>query len=355
MKGRRETTMLAHTYDSRKHDFLIDRGWMVSTKLDGLRCIWDGGVSRGIRARDVPWANVEKHARLREEVFCTGLWTRLYQPIQAPSWFLDQLAEIRYPLDGELYLGPGSFEKTVSICKRYNPDERWREVRYCVFDAPPLCELLREGRINVPLMKDKVIGEECLTWARERTNVEERPLKFYYCDVYEEILKKIVGVEIVVQERINDLDQIYNRLDSVVNAGGEGLILRNPMSKWVAQRSWDLLKMKRDRDADGIVVGYMFGREGKILGLMGAMVVYSEELGVTFELSGFTDRERELVDSRTGERGRIERGIENPGEKVPDWISNPMFPRGSRVSFRYADLSEAGVPRFARYWRKAPC
>ena len=38
-----------------KHDVA---GWFISEKLDGTRCFWDGGMSRGVRTEDVPWASV---------------------------------------------------------------------------------------------------------------------------------------------------------------------------------------------------------------------------------------------------------------------------------------------------------
>ena len=42
----------------------------------------------------------------------------------------------------------------------------------------------------------------------------------------------------------------------------------------------------------------------------------------------------------------------NPEQQVPDWIENPMFPRGSKVTFRFRELTDDGIPKEARYWRK---
>ena len=78
------------------------------------------------------FANTAKDARLLVQPIATGLWSRYAKPIHAPAWFLDQLPEI--PLDGELYLGAGEFQELISIVKQHNPDGRWANVKYMVFD-----------------------------------------------------------------------------------------------------------------------------------------------------------------------------------------------------------------------------
>ena len=41
----REFVQLAQVYDPKKHGIA---GWFVSEKLDGMRCLWDGGITRGL-------------------------------------------------------------------------------------------------------------------------------------------------------------------------------------------------------------------------------------------------------------------------------------------------------------------
>src|SRR5205809_6855024 len=96
-----EFLMLAHKYVPERDSERI-KGWYCSQKLDGVRAMWDGGVSRGLLASEVPWANVEKDYRYIEENRATGLWSRLGKVIHAPDWFLDQLP--LYPMDGELWI-----------------------------------------------------------------------------------------------------------------------------------------------------------------------------------------------------------------------------------------------------------
>src|SRR5579862_3972794 len=81
-------------------------GWWMSEKLDGVRAYWDG-----------------KQFLSRQG--------NLYH---APDWFIDGLPD--HPLDGELWIDRKKFQRTVSIVRRQDKSDLWKEVRYLVFDAP---------------------------------------------------------------------------------------------------------------------------------------------------------------------------------------------------------------------------
>ena len=83
------------------------RGWWVSEKYDGLRGYWDG----------------------------RKLWSRKGNAIAAPEYFLAELPQ-DIALDGELWMGRGKFEETIGAVLSQVPDERWKRVRFMVFDAP---------------------------------------------------------------------------------------------------------------------------------------------------------------------------------------------------------------------------
>jgi len=81
--------------------------YLVSEKLDGVRAIWDG---RNLRFR-------------------SG------KEINAPRWFIEGLP--KQALDGELWMGRGSFERLSGIVRREVPDDgEWRQVRYMIFELP---------------------------------------------------------------------------------------------------------------------------------------------------------------------------------------------------------------------------
>lgn len=365
--SRREFLMLAQTYKQGKHSVA---NWYMSEKLDGLRCFWDGGITTGKPCADVPWCNTEKHARFVNEQIATGLWTRYMQPLHAPRWFLDALPVM--PLDGELYLGRKSWQQLTSIVKSQSGTD-WSEVQFRVFDSPPLAQVLRDGVVNNNNVKKTLKG--CLEWAKERlpkafTQVYDRQEFFR---VRRLMLAGDFKFPVVWHEQV-ELPMSFsgaealvaNEVERIDAQGGEGLILRHPSSIWEPKRLHTLLKVKTYEDMEGTVVGYKFAKPtdlersisgvatNKLLGLMGSLRLRLDN-GKEFDLSGFTDAERVMSGKSTAHPDDTARtfGLLNPGAEAPDWAHNVQFPRGSRVTFRFRELSDDGYPKEARYWRKA--
>jgi DNA ligase-1 len=233
-------------------------GWWMSEKYDGLRGYWDG----------------------------QKLWSRKGNPIHAPDYFLAELPR-DVALDGELWIGHGKFEETMSIVRSETPDERWKGVRYMVFDAP----------------QAKGTFEQRMQFLRENVSEGNR------------------FVKVVAQERCQGTTQLLAERDRVVREGGEGLMLRQPESAYEARRSPTLLKVKPYDDAEATVIAHEPGK-GKFAGKLGALRVRSED-GKEFSIgSGLTDADRE---------------------------SPP--PVGTVITYRFRGLTAKGLPRFPSYLR----
>jgi DNA ligase-1 len=99
----------------------------MSEKLDGVRAYWTG----------------------------EGFLSRQGNPFYAPAWFTKGLPKV--PLDGELWIGRKQFQRTVSIVRRQDGGELWRQVLYVVFDAPPR-HGCRRPRRSLPLRPCPVSG-----------------------------------------------------------------------------------------------------------------------------------------------------------------------------------------------------
>ena len=96
-------------------------------------------------------------------------------------------------------------------------------------------------------------------------------------------------------------------------------MLRQPGSLYEVGRSSTLLKVKTFHDAEAIVIGHQ-GGAGKHKGRLGALAVKLAD-GTEFAVgTGFSDEQRD----------------------------NPP-PVGSTITFRYQELSDAGVPRFPSF------
>ncbi len=233
-------------------------GWWVSEKYDGLRGFWDG----------------EK------------LWSRKGNAIQAPDYFLAELPK-GIALDGELWMGRGKFEETISTVLSQKPDERWKGVRFMVFDAP------------------------------QAPGTFEQRMEFLKATLPTENQ----FVKPVVQERCKGTKQLLAERDRIVALGGEGLMLRKPESEYEAKRSPTLLKVKPQDDAEATVIAHLPGK-GKYAGKLGSLRVKTAE-GREFSIgTGFTDAQRE---------------------------SPPAI--GTLITFRYRGLTAKGLPRFPSFLR----
>lgn len=233
-------------------------GWWMSEKYDGLRGYWDG----------------------------RKLWTRQGNLIHAPDYFLAELPR-DVALDGELWIGHGKFEETVSTVRSDTPDDRWKNVHFMVFDAP-----------------------------QAKGGFEQR-MQFLHATLPRENR----FVRVVVQERCQGVTQLLAERDRVVRLGGEGLMLRQPESQYESGRSPTLLKVKPYDDAEATVIAHEPGT-GKFAGKLGALHVRTDD-GREFSIgSGFSDAERETPP-----------------------------PVGTIITYRFRGLTAKGLPRFASYLR----
>jgi DNA ligase-1 len=231
-------------------------GWWMSEKLDGARAYWDG----------------------KQLLTRTG---HIYYP---PDWFLEGLPET--PLDGELWLARKEFNKTMSIVRRQDKSDHWKDIRYVLYDAPSATGGFEE---RIAFVKDFLAS------------------------------KKPAYALALDQTLCTGIPHLRAELSRVEGLGGEGLMLRQPGSMYVASRSSTLLKVKTFKDDEAVVIGHEPGK-GKHKGKLGALAVRLAS-GVTFSVgTGFSDAER---------------------------AAPP--PIGATITFRYQELTPAGVPRFPSY------
>jgi len=246
--------LLAHSWEND-----VDlTGWWMSEKLDGIRAYWDG----------------------------TKFASRLGNEFHAPDWFVQGFPST--PLDGELWIDRKAFQRTVSIVRRQDKSDHWKQIRYVVFDAPALREPFEE-RVRFVAQTVSDLGST-------------------YVQAHEHLLCR-------------GLEHLREELQRVESLGGEGLMLRQPGSQYEAGRSMSLLKVKTFHDADAVVVEHVPGK-GRHKGRLGALVVQLAD-GTTFSVgTGFSDKQRETPPAA-----------------------------GSTITFRYQELSDGGVPRFPSFVR----
>lgn len=235
-------------------------GFLVSEKLDGVRAYWDG-------------------QRMR---FRSGL------PIAAPAWFIAALP--KEPLDGELWIGRGQFDRLSGVVRKDQPvDAEWRELRYMVFDLPGAAGdfAARNQRLG------RLVQEANQPW-----------------------------LQAVLQRSVGNATMLRQLLKGRVAEGAEGLVLHRANALWAPGRSDALLKYKLVKDDEALVVGHIAGK-GRNAGRLGALLLELPD-GQRFALgSGFTDAQR---------------------------ASPP--PIGSVVTYRFRDRTPKGLPRFTSFLRE---
>jgi len=365
---RREFLQLAHTYKPEKPP---KGGWnlggyLSSEKLDGGRCFWDGGLSRGMNTVDVPWASVTdpKTGGRKKKIKpkATGLWSRYGNPIMAPDFFLNGLPT--FPLDGELTAGRGRFQYTMSVIRKDNPVENeWSDIQFAVYGSPPLSAIFGDGEI-------KNANFHCaLRWDAIRPWVQQRAKKlgghFRECGNGDTFAQELMVIKDVLETQTDfaylhrqvvlpsnhqlALDEIERQLETVLDAGGEGLILRAPQGLWVPKRMKYILKYKPYLDSEATITGFTSGRIGKTgqrKGLIGAMI--TDYKGKRLEVAGFNFKELEFAKDLM-----IQHAANHPGEDMPSDFQGLHFKVGDTLTFRYRELSDDGIPKDARYLRSA--
>lgn len=241
------------------HDGINIYEYWQSEKLDGIRAIWNG----------------------------KQLLTRNGNPICAPRWFTDPLPD--YALEGELWAGRGHFALVQQTVLDHTPsDEAWRKIDFMLFDMPDAAGDYTKRYYNLIHVVDSASSKHI-------KYIEHTP---------------------VLSEQ-----ELLRYLDTLVNENGEGIMLRKVTARYQAGRSNDLLKLKKHQDAEARVVGYKIGN-GKYKGLMGSVLVRTDEGTEFYVGTGFSDEQR---------------------------LNPPEI--GSLITYRYNGLTAEGKPRFARFVR----
>ncbi len=354
--------MLAHKFNPDKHGI---GGYFAAEKKDGHRVI-KIPATRGLRKADVPFANLKDTNRHDQET--SGLWTRYGNVVAAPDDVLDELPETFLDMEAHTRNGRGGRQEVASIIRKIVPIEsEWERINFYAFEMPSPEALFADRHIKLTNF-DRVL-RGCLQWWEDLDPqglvYRPKPTARFETTVFM-LQKHLEGTraQAVKQFQLSfqttmAIEQTEIMLTNILARDGEGLYLRCPSSRWITERSHKALKIKPLEDDEATVIGYVTGKEtdkgSKLLGMMGALVLNYK--GMRFELSGFTDEERTLnwtlgVCRAEAEMYPGEWAAEHPGQEVPDFYQAEHFPRGSSVTFRYRDLTRAGLPTEAHYWRK---
>jgi DNA ligase-1 len=233
--------------------------YWVSEKYDGVRAYWDG----------------------------KKLYTRSGRQIQAPADWIEHLPKA--PLDGELWITHGAFNKISGLIRKRQPDPaQWRTVKFMAFDLPD----------HPGTFVDRYHALQQLI------NHSKNP-----------------HLRLVRQTPIASHSDLQRHLNDITAQGAEGLMLRRINSRYTKGRSQDLLKVKPYMDDEAVVINHQQG-QGKYINQLGALIVMDKK-GREFKIgTGFSDEER----------------------------AHPPAV-GETITYRYHGHTATGLPRFASFLR----
>ncbi|QOG49252.1 DNA ligase [Neisseria gonorrhoeae] len=229
------------------------------------------------------WAMSEKLDGVRAYWDGKHLISRQGYAFTPPKGFTAQFPP--YPLDGELYSGRGQFEQISATVRSVSSD--WRGIRLHVFDVPKA-----QGNLYQRLAV-------ATQWLKTHPNAP---------------------ITIIPQIKVRDRRHAMDFLKQIEAQGGEGVMLRQPESRYSGGRSSQLLKLKSQYDDECTVTRHYEGK-GRNAGRLGA--VGCKNRHGEFRIgSGFKDKDRD-----------------NP----------PKI--GTLITYRYRGFTRKGTPKFATFVR----
>jgi DNA polymerase/3'-5' exonuclease PolX len=268
-------------------------GWIVSEKYDGYRARWMGETNHVFLSR-------------AQKEFSGS-----------PEWY--KLAMPEENLDGELWVGRENFQSMGVVRKKAPDPEEWIPVKYLVYDIPDLDKPFSERLV----LLRKIVKENKERWDEVKKTLPEE-------------LQIECPLKMAPQTVIESEEQMEGIYRTIIEKGGEGIMLKDPDSFYENKRSNYLLKYKPSFDEEAIIVDYKLGK-GKYTGILGGFICKPLLNMDTYHL---IDKDEQHEFSISG----MDDEVRNEYKET--------HPIGTIISYEHSGKTDSGKPRFARYMRK---
>lgn len=284
------------------------KGWIMSEKFDGYRALF--------RYEEVDGVLVGK------------FYSRNNKSFNAPEWFLDSMPPPdllgNKILDGELWAGRDNFQLMGIVRKKVPIPEEWLNIQYQVYD------ITNEGGSFVDRLKTlkRIVEFTGKSWSLRLKNEE------FYIPEGVEISPPLV---FAIQKRITDESMMKSFYQNIIDNGGEGIMMKHPLSSYENGRSNYMLKYKPAFDREAVIIDYKMGDpDSKYKGMLGSFICrplinhdtymsIDEDDNHIFTLSGMDDKIRK------------------------NYLKS--HPKGTIITYECSGFTDRGVPRFGRYVR----
>lgn len=234
-------------------------GYWLSPLYEGVRCFWDGGVSRNFATEQIPWASVidPMTGQMKDilKPIATGLWTKYADPVVVPDQFLDLLPT--FPCDGVLTLGPNCKDEVKSLVSGIKPNDKvlGRSVQYRVFASPRFEDVFSDGRVMTPHLRLEISWENIKKFLQENnTHVDEATLptlqaQYFAIQAWEGWDERICLAEQIVLSRNHTIAKVMMQSASrhYKKRGHPATIIRSPDSTWLPAVSYNYLRYRNTK------------------------------------------------------------------------------------------------------------
>ena len=284
------------------------KGWIMSEKFDGYRALF--------RYEEVDGVLVGK------------FYSRNNKSFNAPEWFLDSMPPPDLLgdkiIDGELWAGRDNFQLMGIVRKKVPIPEEWLNIQYQVYDITNA-----EGSFVDRLKTLKRIVEFTgKSWSLRLKNEE------FYIPEGTEIPPPLV---FATQKRITSEKMMKSFYQDIIDNGGEGIMIKHPLSTYENGRSNYMLKYKPAFDREAEIIDYKMGDpESKYSGMLGSFICRPLKNHDTYMS---VDEDDDHIFTLSGMDDNIRKNYKR------------THPVGTIITFECSGFTDKGVPRFGRYLR----
>ncbi len=312
-------------------------GYYWSRKYNGMSVIWDGGISKGIPLKDIPYG----YARDKKEgtSLATGLWTlgrkgedSFDKPkiVNAPPQFLAKLPA-GIPLHGELWK-----EDNLRYLRRYakvlRPQmHKWLEIKFKVFAVKPF--------ITFDGIEDFLHA----TYIDERFYLNNYTI-YDYLDIAKKNVEENKHLNFIKMQKINSLSQVASVLQEIHDCEYEGGVFLHPTAFYENKRNPKVLKHKPCYENEATIVGYEEANPEK---------QHSGKVGAILVSFTWDDSVQYIHGGRVRFTGKtVNFSVSGLEHKERDWETcKKLYPIGGILRFSFNLISEGAIPQHCNIYR----
>ena len=284
------------------------KGWIMSEKFDGYRALF--------------------RYELINDKQVGVFYSRNGKRFNSPDWFLDSMPPPDLLgdliLDGELWAGRDNFQLMGIVRKKVPIPEEWLNIQYQVYDITNS----EGGFVDRLKSLKRIVDFTSKSWSLRLKNEE------FYIPDNSDIPPPLVFAK---QEKITGEKMMTKIYQNIIDNGGEGIMIKHPLSLYENGRSNYMLKYKPAFDREAIIIDYKMGDpDSKYKGMLGSFICRPL---INHDTYMSIDTDDNHIFTLSGMDDKIRKNYLR---------SHPI---NTIINFECSGFTDKGVPRFGRYVR----